>query len=156
MMNWLANEVGIGEEQLQLYIGFLSNATTFSMDIHPCDMCARLQNSAITLMDIDGAYIAALAAVVNEFITPGVPPSEEQMTLIATALVNPEEGTSYALAAEWFDALAEYIGILNNEMIFSTEESLAFADKYTASVTGGDDPAVAAYIAAQLAALSGG
>jgi len=107
-------------------------------------------------MDIDGAYIAALAAVVNEFITPGVPPSEEQMTLIATALVNPEEGTSYALAAEWFDALAEYIGILNNEMIFSTEESLAFADKYTASVTGGDDPAVAAYIAAQLAALSGG
>ena len=65
-------------------------------------------------------------------------------------------GTSYALAADWLDALAEYIGILDNEMMFSTEESLAFADKYTASVTGCDDTAVAAHVAARLAALSGG
>jgi hypothetical protein len=152
IMNWVAKELGVENDQIQIYI---EGAMAMSSNVQPCDTCARLKNTALVLMDADGSQIKALGEVVNEFAAGGAPPSEEQMAMIATALKNPQEGTRYALAAQWLDALAEYVNILHGDLKVPADESAAFAAKYTAPVTGGDNVAVAAYVQARLATLGG-
>jgi hypothetical protein len=98
--------------------------------------------------------MAALAAVVNEVAPPDVPPSPEQMILIAATLAShTNDDTQYAAAGQWLDTLALYVGILNNELGYSKAESVAFADKYVAPVRG-TSPNIAAYVESRLAALS--
>jgi hypothetical protein len=151
-MNWVAGEIGVEQDQIQLY---MEGTLAMSANVQPCDMCARLQGAALTLMDADGTQIQALARVVNQFAaTPG-PVSEEQMAMIATAIGNPAENSDYALARQWLDSLAEYVGILTREMNLSGEEAAAFAAKYTSSVTSGDNETLAAYVEAQLAGFGG-
>jgi hypothetical protein len=84
-----------------------------------------------------------------------MPPSPEQLAAIATALADAEEGTHYATAGEWLDALARYIGILNDEMRWPTDGSVAQLNKYAQPLLGGDDASLAAYVQVRLDALGG-
>jgi hypothetical protein len=152
LMEWLAGELGIPEETIQVY---LADAFFYSTAMQPCDACARLNNAATILEDAEGTNIAALAQVVNEFVAPDAPITPEQMASIASAMASPEVGTHYATAAQWLDALAEYVGILNTEMGFSVSESIAFVSKYVTPIAEGDNASLAGYVGARLAALGG-
>jgi hypothetical protein len=152
LTSWLAGELGVNAEQVQV---LFANARGYTYDVQPCDTCARLQGAARILMDSDGSRIAALAKVVNEYAAAGAPPSEEQMAMIASAMENPEEGSDYALASEWLDAMTEYVSILNTELGLATEDAVATAGKYVSPVTTSDNTAVAGYVSAQLADIGG-
>jgi filamentous hemagglutinin family protein len=152
LMSWVANELSLEADQLQIY---MDGSLAMTSDVQPCDMCARLQGAALALMDAGGTQLAALARVVNAVAAGPGPVSDEQMAMIAASLKKPAEGSDYALAAQWLDSLVQYVSILNNEMGMTADESAAFAAKYTAPVTGGDNAAVAAYVQARLAALGG-
>lgn len=66
------------------------------------------------------------------------------------------DGTYYAAAGQWLDALVEYIGIINSEIGWSMADSVAFVtSKYVAPATADVDATVAAYIETQLSALGG-
>ena len=152
-MTWLADEIGVAKEDIEIYV---ANTFALSTDIQPCEMCARLKDAATILEDAEGTRLAALAGVINEFVTPAAPITPEQMTLIATAFAGHiDDGTHYATAGQWIDAVAEYVGIMNSEMGLSMADSVAFANKYAIPVTEGDNAALAAYVEARLAALGG-
>jgi filamentous hemagglutinin family protein len=150
LVNWLANELGLGEEQVEV---LFAGARGLGYDIQPCDTCARLQEAARILLDSEGTHIEALARVVNEIAAAGTPPSEEQMALIAAALENPEEGTDYALANDWLDALTDYVTMLHSELGLSTEDATAAADKYVSPIVTGENVALAGYITAVLSSI---
>ncbi|MHC4594867.1 MAG: autotransporter outer membrane beta-barrel domain-containing protein, partial [Planctomycetota bacterium] len=152
LMAWLAEELGIPEETIQVY---LADAFLYSTAIQPCEACARLLEAATVLEDLEGTRIAALAQVVNEFVAPDAPIAPEQMASIASAMVSPEAGTYYAAGGEWLDALAAYVSILSAEMGFSVPESVAFVNKYLTPVAELDNASLAAYVEARLAALGG-
>ena len=152
-MNWLAKELGVDKKQVQIY--FTRDYANF-MNIEPCRTCAKLKNAAAVLGDKDGSRMAALAAVLNEVAPPDAPPSPEQMTLIAATLAShTNDDTQYAAAGQWLDALAQYVGILNNELGYPADESAAMAGKYIAPATASGNAALTAYIEARLAALGG-
>jgi hypothetical protein len=152
LMEWLAGELGIPEETIQVY---LADTFLYSTAIQPCDACARLRDAATILEDLEGTRIAALAQVVNEFVAPDAPITPEQMASIASSMVSPEADTQYAAAGEWLDALAQYVGILSAEMGFSVPESVAFVNKYLTPVAELDNASVASYVEARLSALGG-
>ena len=133
------------------------NALASTGNIQPCDACADLKQAATVLQDIDGARVAALAGLINEFASSDAPPTEEQMASIAGAIANDIEGNvQYAAAGEYLDALAKYVGILNSELGFSADESVQFAtNNYVEKLVTDENVGVAAYIAARLAALGG-
>jgi hypothetical protein len=151
-MKWLAEALGIEEETIQIAV-----AATFicSSDIHPCEMAARLKDAAEILEDPNGTGVGALVRVVNEFIAEDAPISEEQMALIATALAShTDEGTDYAAAGRWLDALAEYVSILTDEMGWSADDSVTLVmDKYGAAIEESDDAGLIAYVEARLSGL---
>jgi hypothetical protein len=149
-MAWLAGELAIPEETIQVY---LANAFATSTDIQPCEACARLYNMAAILADED--LIAALEQVISDLVGAPAPPSEEQFASIAAALQNAEDGTSYAAAGQWTAALTEYVRILSAEMGWSEAQAVAFANKYATPVMEGDNMASAAYVQALMTALGG-
>ena len=152
-MEWLAGEVGIPADELQVY---MSEAFAYATDIQPCEACARLNNAANTLTDEAGMGIAGLAQVVNEFVTTPTPPTAEQMALIASSFSeHVGDGSYYADAGEWIDALAEYVGILNTEMGFAAEDAAGFVAKYVTPVTEAGNESLTAFVEARLAALGG-
>jgi len=149
LMQWFGQEIGIPGEDIQVY---MANAFALSTDIQPCEMCARLKNAADVLDD--PARLTALARVVNEYVTPAAPPTPEQMALIATAVsTRAGEGTYYADAAQYIDALAEYVGIMNNEMGWGAADAVALVTEKHAPAT--DNQAVISYVQARLTALGG-
>ncbi len=135
----------------------MANALASARGIPSCDACADLKDAATILQDVDGARVAALAEMINEFASSTAPPTEEQMASIADAIANDLEGnTQYAAAGEYLDALAQYVGILNREMGWSADESIQFAtNNYVLNLVEGENMGVAAYVAASLAALGG-
>ncbi|GAG54401.1 unnamed protein product, partial [marine sediment metagenome] len=151
LMAWAAEELGL-EGDIQTY---LAGAYVYTTDLQPCEMCARLRDAATILADEDGAQIAALGVVINEFAAPAAPISEEQMASIGQALaLHSDDGTYYAAAGQWLDTLVEYIGILNSEIGWSMADSAAFVTtKYVAPATADVDATVVAYVEARLAAL---
>lgn len=153
LMAWAAEELGL-EGDIQTY---LAGAYVYTTDLQPCEMCARLRDAATILADEDGAQIAALGVVINEFVAPPAPISEEQMASIGQALaLHTDDGTYYAAAGQWLDTLVEYIGILNSEIGWSMADSAAFVTtKYVAPATADVDATVVAYVEARLAALGG-
>ena len=152
LMEWLAGELGIPEETIQVY---LADTFLYSTAIQPCDACARLRDAATILEDLEGTGIAAMAQVVNEFVAPDAPIAPEQIASITSAVTSPEAGTTYAAAGEWLDALAEYVAILNTEIGLSVPDSVAAVSKYVTPITEGDNENLATYVAARLAALGG-
>jgi hypothetical protein len=141
--------VGATPDQIQLrFAGTLDYATT----THPCESCAKLKDAAAILADND--RIAALARVVNGAVTTPGPITEEQMAVIASNFADHTgDGTYYAQANEWIDALATYIGVLNKDMRYSPDQTLAFANKYYGSQLESNNAELAAYVAARVAAL---
>jgi len=154
LMVWAAAELGVNESALQIRI---ASGLASGMAIQPCDACTSLKQAATILQDSEGAHIAALAQVVNELASNTAPPTEEQMASIASAIaMNVGADNQYAVAGQYLDALAKYVGILNNQMGFSTAESIQLAtDKYVGPLAEGQNAGVAAYVAARLAALGG-
>jgi hypothetical protein len=152
LINMLAAELGIEEENLQISI---ANAFISSTNLEACDMAAGLMNAANTLKDPDGSGVSALEQVINEFLTEGSSVSEEQMSQIAAALADHKgDSTYYAMAGEWLDALVQYVDILINDLGFSAEDATTFVmDKYGASIKDSEDGSLlVAYIDSHLLA----
>ena len=151
MLQWLAGETGSTPDKVQLHIAGTLN---YAGSTHPCESCSNLQKAANVLADKGGERIAALARVVNDAAaTPG-PITEEQMAVIATNFADHAgDGSYYAEAGEWIDALVAYVGIMNNQLRYSPEQSLAFANKYYGPQLESNNAALAAYVAARITAL---
>ncbi|MHC4616844.1 MAG: autotransporter outer membrane beta-barrel domain-containing protein [Planctomycetota bacterium] len=165
-LQWLAQELGLcegdqrGEDEgfcQEITQAYLAGAFLQSTDLRPYRAANRLRDLADLLHDADGSRIAALVQVVNEFVPAPVPPSDEQMTLIVSAFEqHVNDGTHYAAAGQWLDALTEYVGILSAEIGWPADESVAFVmGKYCTPVTEGGHVGVAAFIQMHLERVSG-
>jgi len=154
LVKWAASELNFDEKKMEVWV---VNSLASSSDIQPCDACARLMAAATILQDAGGRRIAALSQVVNEYASSDLPATEEQMASIADAISRSVVTDSqYALASQYLDALAEYVGILNSEMNFSPTGSVVLvADKYVAPLAESETAGLTAYIAARLAELGG-
>jgi len=151
LMQWLAGEIGLPADEIQVYF---SDAYAYSTDIQPCETCARLRDASLILQDPEGNRIAALAQVINEYITAPTPPSGEQMAMIASTFAeHTGDATYYADASEWVDALAQYVGIMNSELGFTTTESMAFVGKYITPVTETGNASLISYVEGRISAL---
>jgi hypothetical protein len=125
--------------------------------VRPYRAAAQLRNLVEILHDEGGTRIGALSRVVGEFVqTPG-PPSEEQMDSIATAFAaHANDGTHYATAGQWLDALSEYVAILTTDIGWSADESIAFVmGKYATTLTETGDMTTTAFVQMHLVALGG-
>jgi len=149
LMKWLAAELGIEEKSLQISV---TDAFIYSTDIQACEAAAALLDRAKTLNDPNGTGVAALIRVVNELIPQDAPVSEEQLAMIAEVLAaNTGDGTHYAAAGLWLDALLDYFLILKNEMSWSADDATTFViDKYCTSIKESDNANLMLYITARL------
>jgi len=154
LVKWASAELGIDERMVQIWT---VNSLASSQDIQPCDACEKLKGVAAILRDDGGARIAALAQVIDELASNTAPPTPEEMSSVADAISrNSQAYNHYATAGEYLDALVVYVGILNNDLNFSAEESVMFAvDNYVAPLAENQSAGLAAYVAARLAALGG-
>lgn len=154
LTKWVAGELGVDGRGTQITI---ANSQASAASTPPCDACADLKRAATILRDYAGTRIAALSGVISEFASSDAPLSEEQNAAIAEAIASgARAGGEYALAGEYLDALAEYVGILNNEMYFPAAESAQFVlNKYVAPLAESENVAVAEFLAAKLTDLSG-
>jgi hypothetical protein len=154
LMQWLASEMGISAERIEVYV---ATAFALSTDIQPCEACARLKDAATVLADEEAGRVVALIRTVNEFVTAGGPPSEEQVGGIASALaLHIGDGTRYAAAGEWLDALTEYMRILTSEFGLEPARSVALAmGKYGTALTEPGNERALAYVQVRLG-LTGG
>jgi hypothetical protein len=86
-----------------------------------------------------------------------VPPSPEQFASIGQAFaVHVNDGTHYATAEQWLDALAEYTMLLISEIGWSPDDSVAFVmSKYGPTVTETGDVGIVAFIQMHLEGLIG-
>ncbi|MHC4691619.1 MAG: hypothetical protein ACYS67_02675 [Planctomycetota bacterium] len=152
LINMLAAELGINAEDLQVAI---ANTFVSSTNIQACKMAAGLLNAAKILKDPSGSSVASLEQVINEFLTEGAPVSDEQMNQIAAALADHKgDGTYYAMAGEWLDALVKYVDILINDLGFSVDDATTLVmDKYGEAIKDSDNTSLlVAYIDANLLA----
>ncbi|MHC4259191.1 MAG: hypothetical protein ACYSTF_02085, partial [Planctomycetota bacterium] len=165
-MRWLAQELGLcegdetGEDASrcqEITQAYLAGAFLQATDMRPHRAAVQLRNLVQVLHDEGGTRIAALSRVVGEFVESPGPPSDEQMAAIATAFAaHANDGTHYATAGQWLDALAEYTAILATEIGWSADESVAFVmGKYATVLTETGDVATTAFIQMHLEALGG-
>lgn len=149
-----AQELGMSTDDIQVH---LENVVADCHDIQPCDMYARLVNSASILKDIDGSAIAALSKVINELASPIMPISEEYLATVSEGLAfynGAEDKPHYKLAGQWLEALGEYVSILTTELQWSLDESIAFiGDRYVVPVMEEGDVSLAMFLHLQLQAL---
>ena len=151
LMQWLASETGGTADQVQFHI---ASTMDYASGTHPCSSCSRLKDAAAILSDENGERMAALAKVISGVVSTPGPITEEQMTIIASNFADhTADGTYYAQASEWIDALAAYVGILNKELRYSPEQSLALANKYYGPQLENENAELAAYVAARVAEL---
>jgi len=165
-LQWLGEELGLceGDQQgeddnrcQEITQAYLAGAFLQASDMRPQQAAAQLRQLAGLLHDTDGSRIAALGRVINEFAQPDVPPSPEQFASIGQAFaIHVNDGTHYATAKQWLDALAEYTMLLISEIGWSTDDSVAFVmSKYGPTVTEASDVCVVAFIQMHLEDLIG-
>jgi hypothetical protein len=101
--------------------------------------------------------MAALGQVINEFAQPNLPPTPEQFASIGQAFSqHVNDGTHYASAKQWLDALGEYTMLLISEIGWSSEDSIAFVmGKYGPTVTEAGNISVIAFIQMHLEGTMG-
>jgi hypothetical protein len=152
LVKWAATELGVGARTVEIRI---ANALALTRDIQPCDTCADLKDAAMILKDADGTHVAALTQIINEFAPAGAPPTEEQMATIADTIAkNAKANNRYAVAGEYLDAVAQYVGVLAGKLGFTAEESvLLVTDKYISRLSQTGNAGVAAMVA-KLAVLA--
>jgi len=155
LMQWLIDELGEGNVQTYLARAYPPSLHT---DLRPYKAAAKLQNFAAILKDPAGAHIAALSQVIGEVIQADVPPSPEQSAMIAQGFAeHVGDGTHYALAGQWIDALAEYTGTLNSEIGWSTDKSITFVmGKYGSGIIESGDLRTAMFVQTYLEQAFGG
>jgi hypothetical protein len=165
-LQWLAMELGLcqgdeeGEDETrcqEMAQAYLAGAFLQATDLHPYQAAVQLRNLVETLHDTDGTRIAALVRVVGDFVQAPMPPSGEQMDSIATALaLHSNDGTHYAVAGQWLDALTEYVEILNTEIGWSRGESISFVmGKYGSPITEAGNINVVAFVQMHLESSGG-
>ena len=165
-LQWLGEELGLceGDQQgeddnrcQEITQAYLAGAFLQASDMRPQQAAAQLRQLAGLLHDTDGSRIAALGRVINEFAQPDVPPSPEQFASIGQAFaIHVNDGTHYATAKQWLDALAEYTMLLISEIGWSPDDSVAFVmSKYGPTVTEASDVGVVAFIQMHLEDLIG-
>ena len=144
-------ELGIPSDTIQVS---LANSFALNTNIQPCDSCARLLNAAEILSDEDGSGMAALNQVFNELAPAGAPFTPEVAASIVTAFAGRvNDGTQYATAIEYIDALVRYIAVLDAEMgsPVGDGDSVAFImEKYGTGITSSDNSNIAAFVATRL------
>jgi hypothetical protein len=155
-MELVAAELGIPKDNLQVHI---QDTLASPANIQPCNSYARLVICAAVLGDPGQGGLAALAEVVGEFVSPQMPISEELLAEISQALENQrdaEDKPHYAAAAQWLDAFVKYVGILNNQIRWSVDDSVVFAmEKYVTPAKEGNDVNLLTFLHLQLQILSG-
>ncbi len=153
LMKWAAEELGIDERMMDIWI---VNGLASTGNIQPCESCTNLKQAAKILMDTDGTHIAALTQVINDFAFGNAPLSTEQIASIAQAMArNTRTKNQYGIAEEYLVALSEYVSILNMDLAFSPEESVQFAyEKYIDRLAESGNVGVADYITARLDSLA--
>ena len=126
-------------------------------DLRPYRAATRLRDLVEILHDNDGTSISGLIRTVNEFSSPDIPPSPEQFTLIAQTFADHRnDGTHYAAAGQWLDALSEYVDILTTDIGWSEDESVAFVmGKYGTDITETGDVSVTAFVQMHLEDFGG-
>lgn len=165
-IQWLAQELGLcqgdekGEDEKrcqEITQAYLAGAFLQATDLRPHRAATQLRNLVQILHDEGGTRISALSRVVGEFVLAAGPPSEEQMASIASAFAtHANDGTHYATAGQWLDALTEYVAILTSEIGWSADESIAFVmGKYATTLTETGDVTTAAFIQMRLEAVGG-
>ena len=163
---WLAEELGIcqGDQDSveenrcsELTQTYLEGVFTQSTDLRPYRAARQLRKFTELLHDPDGHYVASFIQVVNEFVQLDAPPSPEQFASIAQAFsVHENDGTHYATAIQWLDALTEYVAVLNRDIGWPADKSIAFVmGKYGASVTESGQVSAIAFIQMYLENSSG-
>jgi hypothetical protein len=155
LMQWLVDE--LGESNVQTYLA-RAYPPSLNTDLRPYKAAARLQNFAAILKDPGGAHIAALSQVINEFIQVDAPPTEEQLAMIAQSFADHAgDGTYYAAAGQWTNALKEYIGVLNSEIGWPDDRSVVFVmRKYGSSIRESSDLKTAMFVQTYLEQAFGG
>jgi len=155
LVKWATAELGMDEKTIQVQV---ANTTASTLGIQPCESLEKLKNVAAILRDDGGTRVAALANVIGGLASNTAPPTPEQMASIASAIAsNAQTNNDYAVAGEYVDAFAEYVGILESELGFSRDKSVIFAiDNYLeplieAQGVGG----ITYYLSAKLVELSG-
>ena len=165
-LQWLAEELGLCEGDMseeeqnrcqELTQAYLAGSFLQATDLRPHQAASQLRLLAELLHDADGSRVTALGRVVEEFVGVPVPPSEEQISLITTALSeHTNDGTHYAAAGEWLDSLSEYVVLLNTEIGWPKSECVEFVmGKYCTTVTESGDIRMAAFIQMHLEAFGG-
>jgi hypothetical protein len=165
-LQWLGEELGLcegdqqGEDENQcqeITQAYLAGAFLQASDMRPHQAAAQLRDLAELLHDTDGSRIAALGRVINEFAQPNVPPSPEQFASIGQAFtLHVNDGTHYASAKQWLDALGEYTMLLISEIGWSSDDSVAFVmGKYGPTVTEAGNISVIAFIQMHLEDFAG-
>jgi len=165
-LQWLGEELGLcegdqqGEDDNQcqeITQAYLAGAFLQASDMRPHQAAAQLRDLAELLHDTDGNRISALGQVINEFVQPNLPPSPEQFASIGQAFtLHHNDGTHYASAKQWLDALGEYTMLLISEIGWSSDDSVAFVmGKYGPTVTEAGNISVIAFIQMHLEDFAG-
>jgi hypothetical protein len=165
-LQWLGEELGLcegdqqGEDESQcqeITQAYLAGAFLQASDMRPHQAAAQLRDLAGLLHDTDGNRIAALGRVINEFAQPNVPPSPEQFASISQVFtLHVNDGTHYATAKQWLDALGEYTILLISEIGWSSDDSVAFVmGKYGPTDTETGNISVIAFIQMHLEDFAG-
>ena len=86
-----------------------------------------------------------------------MPFTDEQAALIADAFSeHSDDGTYYAAAAQYIDALAEYISLLNTRLNYSPTDAIEFVmSKYGGLITESENTNLAVFVQMQLEKLGG-
>ncbi|MHC4742665.1 MAG: beta strand repeat-containing protein, partial [Planctomycetota bacterium] len=165
-MQWLGEELGLcqgdetGEEDSrcqEITQTYLAGAYLQATDLRPHQAANQLRQLAAILQDTGGTRNAALSLVINEFTQPELPPSAEQLASIGQVLEqHSNDGTHYAVARAWLEALTEYVSILVDNIGWSQDESVEFVmGKYGPSVTEASNISITAFIQMYLESNAG-
>lgn len=154
LMELVAAELGVTKDSIQVN---LENTPADSVNIQPCNSYARFIIYAAVLGDPGQAGLTALAEVLDEFVSPTMPLSEELLAEISYALSadrNSDDKPHYAPAAQWLDAFVKYVVILNTQMRWSLDESVVFTmEKYVIPAKEGTDTTLLMFLHLRLQAL---
>jgi len=154
LMELVAAELGVAKDNIQVNI---KDTLADPANIQPCNSYARFIICAAVLGEPGHGGISALSEVIDEFVSPTIPISEELLAEISHALANQrdsEDKPHYATAGQWLDAFVEYVVTLNTQMRWSVDEAVVFTmDKYVTPAKEGGDVTLLTFLHLQLQAL---
>ncbi len=148
LMQATAMELGIPAETLQIAIG---NSVAMNPTIQPCQACSTLIGSANLLKNEGGMRMAAMVQAFNTLAPADAPFTPELSASVATAFATAEEGSIYASAAEYIDALVQYVNTLDTDLGSPVGDSVAYVmEKYGTQITGSSNANLTAFVTARI------